>query len=88
MRRVDQITFSGPQALARGQVALYLTERASFRLTPGGLELFEIAPGVDLERDVLAQMDFRPVLADRVAVMPASHFTAEDDGFGSLARRA
>jgi acyl CoA:acetate/3-ketoacid CoA transferase len=43
---------------------------------------------VDLERDVLAQMDFRPVLADRVAVMPASHFTAEDDGFGSLARRA
>ena len=88
VRRVDQITFSGPQAQARGQVALYLTERASFRLTPGGLELFEIAPGVDLERDVLAQMDFRPVLADRVAVMPASHFTAEDDGFGSLARRA
>jgi len=87
-RRVDQITFSGPQALARGQVALYLTERASFRLTPAGLELFEIAPGVDLERDVLAQMDFRPVLADRVTVMPASHFTAEDDGFGSLARRA
>ena len=88
VRRVDQITFSGPQALARGQVALYLTERASFRLTPGGLELFEIAPGIDLQRDVLDQMDFRPALAADIALMPASHFTAEDDGLGSLAQRA
>jgi acyl CoA:acetate/3-ketoacid CoA transferase len=88
VRRVDQVTFSGPQALQRGQTALYLTERASFRLTPRGLELFEIAPGIDLERDVLDQMDFRPLLAEPVAVMPASHFQRDDDGFGALSRRA
>lgn len=88
VRRVDQVTFSGPQALQRGQTALYLTERASLRLTPRGLELFEIAPGIDLERDVLDQMDFRPLLAEPVAVMPASHFQRDDDGFGALSRRA
>jgi acyl CoA:acetate/3-ketoacid CoA transferase len=88
VRRVDQVTFSGPQALQRGQTALYLTERASFRLTPRGLELFEIAPGIDLQRDVLEQMDFRPLLAEPVAVMPASHFQRDDDGFGALSRRA
>lgn len=84
VRRVDQITFSGPQALRRGQRALYLTERASLRLTPEGVELFELAPGVDLQRDVLDQMDFKPRLAPRIATLPASHFQAEDDGFGAL----
>ncbi len=85
---VDQITFSGPQALRRGQQVLYLTERASFRLTPAGVELFEIAPGIDLQRDVLDAMGFRPVLAARIGVMPASYFRQQDDGVGSLARRA
>lgn len=87
VRAVEQITFSGPQALARGQEVLYLTERAAFRLTPRGLELFETAPGVDLQRDVLDQMDFVPQLAERITVMAASHFRVEDDGLGSLARR-
>lgn len=87
VKAVDQITFSGPQSLRRGQRALYLTERASFRLTEGGVELFEIAPGIDLQRDVLDQMDFVPKLADHIAVMPRSHFLREDDGFGSLSSR-
>lgn len=84
---VAQITFSAARATERDQTVLYLTERASFRLTHREIELFEIAPGVDLERDVLAQMDFAPRLAQRLVVMPASHFRIEDDGFGSLKRR-
>lgn len=76
VRKVDQITFSGPQALRRDQQVLYLTERASFRLTPAGVELFEIAPGIDLQRDVLDQMDFTPRLAPQLATMDSAFFTA------------
>ncbi|WP_234193272.1 acyl CoA:acetate/3-ketoacid CoA transferase [Pseudacidovorax sp. NFM-22] len=75
VKRVDQITFSGPQGRVRGQQVLYLTERASFRLTAEGVELFEIAPGVDLQRDVLDQMDFMPRLAGEIGVMDAAYFT-------------
>ncbi len=76
VKRVDQITFSGPQGLVRGQEVLYLTERASFRLTHEGIEVFEIAPGIDLQRDVLDQMDFAPRIAHDLKVMDATHFTA------------
>ena len=78
VKKVDQITFSGPQSLVRGQTVLYLTERASFRLTTQGLELFELAPGIDLQRDVLDQMAFAPILAKDIAVMPRKHFMASD----------
>ena len=77
VQQVEQITFSGPQALLRRQQVLYLTERASFRLTEGGVELFEIAPGIDLQRDVLDQMAFVPRMATTLAVMSARHFTAD-----------
>ncbi len=76
VRQVDQITFSGPQGLVRGQQVLYLTERGSFRLTPAGIELFEIAPGIDLQRDILDQMEFTPLLAADLRVMEPSHFSA------------
>ncbi len=88
VQRVDQVTFSGAQAIERGQEILYLTERASFRLTPQGVELFEIAPGIDLQRDVLAQMDFVPLLASAMATMAAAHFTKADAMVGALASRA
>jgi len=78
VKAVDQITFSGPQSLVRGQTVLFLTERASFRLTPAGIELFELAPGIDLQRDVLDQMDFVPLVAAQVALMSASHFTVSE----------
>ncbi len=79
VRQVEQITYSGPQGLVRKQEVLYLTERASFRLTPEGIELFEIAPGIDLQRDVLDQMDFAPLVAAGLSVMDRAYFQAGAD---------
>lgn len=74
VKRVQQVCFHGPSALAAGQQVLYVTERAVFELTPGGLALREIAPGVDLQRDVLSQMAFTPQ-TDAVGLMSDSCFT-------------
>lgn len=59
-----QITFSGSVALEREQPVLFVTERCVFRLTGAGMELIEVAPGIDIERDILAGMDFEPVIND------------------------
>ncbi len=61
VEKVYKIVFSGRYAVEEKEV-LYVTERAVFRLTPDGVELVEVAPGVDLERDVLSKMEFKPVL--------------------------
>ncbi|HSF27395.1 MAG TPA: hypothetical protein VLC50_07765, partial [Actinomycetes bacterium] len=66
VEEVEQISFSAQRAVEVGQPVLYVTERAVFRLTPDGLELIELAAGVDLERDVLAHMKFTPKVADPV----------------------
>lgn len=71
---VDQITFSGPQALLRHQEVLFLTERASFRLTQSGIELFEISPGIDLQRDILEQMGFKPLMSANLTMMKPEYF--------------
>ncbi len=71
---VDHLTFSGAYARERGQPVLYITERAVFRLDADGPCLVEIAPGIDLERDVLAQMSFTPRVADDLAIMPPELF--------------
>ena len=61
---VEQITFNGRAAAAAGQQVFYVTERCVFRLTPEGLELAEVAPGIDVERDILAHMRFRPIVRE------------------------
>jgi propionate CoA-transferase len=77
VEQVEHRTYSGRQAWKRRQAALYVTERAVFRLAEAGLELIEIAPGVDLERDILAQMDFRPVVRGTPRLMDPAIFRDE-----------
>jgi acyl CoA:acetate/3-ketoacid CoA transferase len=69
---VRHITFSGKRARADGQQVLYVTERAVFELAPEGLRLIEIAPGVDLVRDVLERMPFEVSLHPSLRVAATS----------------
>jgi propionate CoA-transferase len=62
VNKIEQVTFSGPYASSTGQNVLYVTERCVFKLAPGGLELIEVAPGIDIDKDILAHMDFRPII--------------------------
>src|SRR4029077_10525876 len=59
---VEHRTFSGDYALKRGQPVLYVIERCVVRLTANGLQLVEVAPGIDIDRDILAHMDFAPII--------------------------
>ena len=79
VKAVEQITFSGEYAQSVGQPVLYVTERAVFKLTPEGVELTEIAPGVDLEKDILAHMGFKPIIKD-VKLMDERLFREEKMG--------
>ncbi len=93
VKQVGQVTFSGAYARQAGQPVLYVTERCVFRLTDRGLTLTEVAPGIDIERDILAHMDFRPTV-DNPKLMDARIFRPdvmglekEFLGFRSLAER-
>lgn len=70
---VERITFSADYARQHGQEVLYITERAVFRLDPDGVRLIEIAPGIQIERDILPHMGFAPLIGE-VAQMPAAAF--------------
>jgi propionate CoA-transferase len=79
VERVAQVTFSGTLAARQGKPVLYVTERCVLRLTGAGLALTEIAPGVDLERDVLRHLPFKP-LVERPAIMDSALFAAPPMG--------
>ena len=76
VQQVEHRTFSGKYALERGQPVLYVTERCVFKLVNEGLELIEVAPGIDIEKDILAHMDFAPLIRD-VQQMDARIFQPE-----------
>ena len=79
IREVEHRTFTGRYSVQRGQPVLYVTERCVFKLTPEGLELVEVAPGVDIERDILARMEFRPIIRNP-ATMDARIFANKPMG--------
>ncbi|GKT21114.1 Acetate CoA-transferase YdiF, partial [Aduncisulcus paluster] len=80
LSEVEQITFSGSYAVERKQPVLYITERAVFELTAEGLLLTEIAPGIDLEKDVLAHMEFAPIVSEDLKIMDARIFKDQPMG--------
>lgn len=80
VEQVQQVTYSGEYGASIGQEVLYVTERAVFRLTREGIVLTEIAPGVDLQRDVLDQMGFRPLISGDLKRMDSRIFRAEKMG--------
>ena len=79
-KQVEQISFSGRRALETGKEVLVVTERAVFRLTRQGLELIEIAPGMDLQRDILAHMEFVPPVSTELKIMDERIFRQEPMG--------
>ena len=85
--RVEQITFSGELAAELGQRVQFITERAVLVITKEGLVITEIAPGVDLEKDVLAQMAFRPKVAPDLKTMDARIFNEGLMGLKGEAKR-
>lgn len=78
--KVEQITFSAEYATQINQNVLYVTERAVFKLIQGVLTLVEIAPGMDLEKDILGQMEFKPAISKDLKLMDEKLFCPEKIG--------
>jgi len=86
VKKVSQITFSGKYASLQKKEVYYITERCVFKLVEEGLELIEIAPGVDLEKDIFDKMDFKPLIAKDLRTMP--EFIFWDKPMGLEARQS
>ena len=78
--QVEHVTFSGKYAKMKNQPVLYVTERCVFSLTRQGMELIEIAPGVDVQKDILALMDFKPIIKDSPHLMDQRIFKPDPMG--------
>ena len=74
VKNVQQVTFSGEYAVKSGQEVMYISERAVFKLTPQGLMLVEIAPGIDMQKDVLDKMGFTPLISPDLKTMDSRLF--------------
>jgi propionate CoA-transferase len=83
VRAIEQICYSAAFAAEEGRTAIFVTERAVFEGSREGLRLVELAPGIDLERDVLAHMQFRPRIADDLRTMDRRLFAPEPMGLAA-----
>ncbi|MEL7567685.1 MAG: malonate decarboxylase subunit alpha, partial [Dehalobacterium sp.] len=83
LNHVEQITFSGKYAHA-GQEIIYVTERCVFRLINGRMTITEIAPGIDLEKDILANMNFQPDISNDLQLMDRRLFCKTWGGLGEV----
>ena len=83
-QQVEHVTFAGKRAQVTGQEVIYITERCVLRLDADGLCVYEIAPGVDLEKDVLAQADFSLAVSPDLKEMDARLFDPNATGFLAL----
>lgn len=81
---VEQLTFSGRYAAQCRQPVLYITERCVFELTANGMMLTEVAPGIDVDRDILAHMDFVPQISPTLKTMSAKIFQPAPMGLAQL----
>ena len=78
---VQQISFSAKNAIKNKQDVTYVTERAVFKLTPKGVKLIEIAPNVDLKKDILANMEFKPIISKDLKIMDKKIFIPKKMGY-------
>lgn len=86
--KVEHITFSGEYARDIQQPVLYITERAVFELTSEGVKLIEIAPGIDLKRDILDLMEFEPIIEENLKLMDSNIFKNSLMGLSEILKRA
>ena len=80
IKNLQQVTFSGEVALENKKNVLFVTERAVFKLIDGGLLLTEYAPGIDIQKDIFEQMEFKPLIAEDLKEMDAAIFKDERMG--------
>ncbi len=77
IKEVEHVTFSGRVAAENNKAVLYVTERCVFTITKNGMELIEVAPGIDIDKDIIAQMEFTPVIKGKPKLMDARIFKPE-----------
>jgi propionate CoA-transferase len=86
VKQVEQITFSGHYATKTKQPVMFITERVVFELHDGQLALIEVVPGVDIEKDILAHMDFKPLMSPKPKSMPAEIFQPKWGGLRKISK--
>jgi len=87
VKEVEHVTFSGAYARKIGKPVIYVTERAVFSLEPDGLTLIEIAPGIDMEKDILSAMEFKPRVSPALREMPRELFLPRWGGLRGIMER-
>jgi propionate CoA-transferase len=83
-KNLDQITFSSQFSKETGQKVLFVTERCVFQIVDEGLKLIEVAPGIDIEKDILPYMEFKPIIPENVPLMDARIFRDEPMGLAEI----